>query len=126
MGHNHKNYHKFSENQNNSEFKNEVPVEELNPLSVEAEETVTDVFDNVINDIIIDVQPVVEEVKGYITNCLKLNVRAEANKDAAVLCVLEDDVEVIIDMDNSTADFYKVCTSAGVEGYCMKKYIAVK
>lgn len=129
MGHNHNYYHKYSENKNNSEL-NKVTEEELNPLAVETEETVTDVFDNVINDIIIDVPKVeetkVEEVKGYITNCLKLNVRAEANKEAAVLCVLEDDAEVIIDLDNSTEEFYKVCTSAGVEGYCMKKFIAVK
>lgn len=132
MGHNHNHnfYNKYSDNKQNSE-KNEVTEEMLNPLAVEAEETVTEIFENVIeetiNEELINESPVViEEVKGYITNCLKLNVRAEASKAAEVLCVLEDDAEVIIDLENSTVDFYKVCTSAGVEGYCMKKFIAVK
>ncbi len=127
----HKNfYHKYSENQNKSEF-NTVSEEELNPLAVESEETVAEVFENVIEETIneepvVEEPVVVEEVKGYITNCLKLNVRAEADKTAEILCVLEDDAEVIIDLNKSTAEFYKVCTSAGVEGYCMKKFIAVK
>ena len=126
MGHNN-NYHKFSQ------FKkpeNKVVTEkELNPLAAESEEIVEEVFETVINEITEETNnenPVIEETKGYLTNCIKLNVRAEAEKDADVLCILDQDAEVTIDLDNSTAEFYKVCTSAGVEGYCMKKYIAVK
>ena len=121
----HKNYHKYSENKKNSESI-PVPVEELNPLASEAEETVTEVFENVIDEAINDETVIVEEVKGYLTNCSKLNVRSKADKNAAVLCILSDDAEVIIDLENSTNEFYKVCTSAGVEGYCMKNFIAIK
>lgn len=31
--------------------------------------------------------------------------------------------EVMVDLDNSTEDYYKVCTAVGVEGYCLKRYI---
>lgn len=117
------NYHNFSQ------FKrpenNVITEEELNPLATVAEETVEEVFDNVIEEVINE-EPVVEKVKGYLTACSKLNVRAKAEKDAEVLCILDRDAEVIVDLDNSTSEFYKVCTSAGVEGYCMKKYIAIK
>lgn len=117
------NYHNFSQ------FKrpenNVVTEEELNPLATVAEETVEEVFNNVIEEVINE-EPVIEEVKGYLTNCAKLNVRATAAKDANVLCILDRDAEVTVDLDNSTSEFYKICTSAGVEGYCMKQFIAVK
>lgn len=34
--------------------------------------------------------------------------------------------ELKIDMANSNDDWYAVCTVAGIEGFCMKKFIAVR
>ena len=118
------NYHNFSGHFNKPE-NNVVTKEELNPLATVAEETVEEVFDNVIEEVINE-EPIIEEVKGYLTNCSKLNVRATAAKDANVLCILDRDDEVKVVLDNNTSEFYKICTSAGVEGYCMKQFIAVK
>lgn len=64
-------------------------------------------------------------ITGVVTGCTKLNVRENPYPDAEVVCVISEDSEVVIDEDNSTHDFYKVYTAAGMEGYCMKKYISV-
>ena len=67
----------------------------------------------------------VEIKTGVVTDCIKLNVRTEPNLKAEVLCELECLSRVVINEEESTDEFYKVYTSAGIEGFCMKKYIAV-
>lgn len=62
---------------------------------------------------------------GVVTDCAKLNVRAEPSADAKVVCVISEGTELLIDEAKSTEDFYKICTAAGVEGYCMSKFITV-
>lgn len=125
-----KNYHNFSQHSDKKE-NNVVSEEMLNPLAAEAETTVEEVFETVIDEVIKEnvEDTTVEEAElteGFVIGCSKLNVRAKADKDSEVLCVIESDAEVIVNLDETTMDFFKVCTSAGVEGYCMKKYIAVK
>lgn len=61
--------------------------------------------------------------KGHIRNCTKLNVRANANINARIICVIGKDDEVEIDRENSDGEFWKVRLESGVEGYCMKKFI---
>lgn len=63
---------------------------------------------------------------GVVTDCLKLNVRKEPSADAEVLAIVDCLSEVMVDIDASINDFYKVCTAVGVEGFCMRKYIALK
>lgn len=78
--------------------------------------------------------PVVQEevvepekpVVGVVANCLKLNVRAEPKPTAEALCVLDRDSEVSVYKSESTDEYYKVCTAAGVEGYCVKFFVKVK
>ena len=75
---------------------------------------------------------VVEETKveevvitGSVT-AEKLNVREEPVVDPNnILGTIDKGVEVIIDVEESTDDFYKVCTAKGLEGFCMKQYIQV-
>ena len=66
-----------------------------------------------------------EPVIGKVEGCKKLNVRKEPDTEADVVCVVPEGTEVIVDEEESTVDFYKVCTSAGIEGFCMKKFISV-
>ena len=61
--------------------------------------------------------------KGVVTNCAKLNVRLSPNSDAKVMCVINAKAEVVIDPYKSTDEWYRVCTVAGVKGYCMKQFI---
>lgn len=63
---------------------------------------------------------------GVVTDCLKLNVREQPNKEAKVLCEILALSEVQIDETKSTEDFFKVYTSTGIEGFCMKKYIVIR
>ncbi len=77
----------------------------------------------VVEDVI---EPEISEpIEGFVSGCEKLNVREEPKKDADIVCVIEKDASVIIDVDDSTDSFYKVCTEAGAEGYCMKNFITI-
>lgn len=62
---------------------------------------------------------------GIVTNCLYLNVRKRPDINADVAVVIDALTQVVVDLDASTEDFYKVRTSGGVEGFCMRKYIAL-
>lgn len=64
-------------------------------------------------------------VTGVVTDCLKLNVRKAPSIDAEVAAAIPALSEVVIDMDKSTADFYQVSTPNGIQGFCMKKFIAI-
>lgn len=63
-------------------------------------------------------------VIGHIT-CNKLYVRSEANKESASLGIIDSTIDLAIDESNSTEDFYKVTTSNGIEGYCIKDFVKI-
>lgn len=71
------------------------------------------------------IEEVPKKVMGAILNCAKLNVRKEPNANADVVFVADNSTEFVINEDESTEDWYKVCTDTGVEGFCMKKFFAV-
>lgn len=92
-----KDYTKFS----NQTVKNEEPVVET------VEET-----------------PVVEK-HGVVVDCFRLNVRSAPSIDAEVVCEIDCSSDMIVYEEESTEEFYKVCTAAGIEGYCMKKFVTI-
>ena len=63
---------------------------------------------------------------GLVANCKRLNIREGPTIDAPVICEMVCQTELIIEEADSTEDFYKVCTAAGIEGFCMKKFIAIQ
>lgn len=63
-----------------------------------------------------------DPVLGVVADCVKLNVRKSPNPNAEILFVIGKDSDVLIDIDESTADWYKVYVNEQ-EGFCMKKYI---
>ena len=73
-----------------------------------------------------EIEEAVEEIIGVVTDCLRLNIRKEPNKDSEVASIVNCLDEVKIDPETSTDEWYAVCTVAGIEGFCMKKYIAVR
>lgn len=75
---------------------------------------------------VIETDEKVAEVFGVVTDCLRLNIREEPTKDSAVMAIVTCLDELKIDPDNSTDDWYAVCTASGVEGFCMKKFVAVR
>lgn len=64
-------------------------------------------------------------VFGKVIGCQKLNVRQYPNLHADILCCLAENTEVEIDEDKSTTDFYSICTPAGREGFCLKKFVEI-
>ena len=126
-----KNYSKFSQKKEN------VNLEEIFPETeaVEADAEQEPIMDPVVEEEAEQAQEIVEESQkveesvqtvGFVDNCECLRVRKESNVDSEELCIINKLSEVVIDLDNSTDYFYKVTTSEGVEGYCMKKFITIK
>ena len=126
-----KNYSKFSQKKEN------VNLEEIFPETeaVEADAEQEPIMDPVVEEEAEQAQEIVEESQkveeavqtvGFVDNCERLRVRKESNVDSEELCIINKLSEVMIDLDNSTDYFYKVTTSEGVEGYCMKKFITIK
>lgn len=75
-------------------------------------------------------KPVVKKkpktVKGAVVNCAKLNVREQMNTAATVLCVIEASDEVKVFAEENHDGWVHVITNDGLEGFCMKQYIAIK
>ena len=86
--------------------------------------------EEVITPVAEDDPVVVEEtpdfVTGVVVGCTKLNVREQMHTGATVLCELPVSSEVRIIADEHHDAWYHVFTASGVEGFCMKKYIAVE
>lgn len=135
----HKNYTKYSENSeqvvnnevqvNEADVVNVTPVNEV-PEDAEVVENITvvtapevpEVPETNINNI---PAPNPNHVEGVVVNCTRLNIRAEANKEAAVVGIFSKGTSVMVELENSTDDFYKIDT-LGLEGYCMKNFIEIK
>ena len=64
-------------------------------------------------------------VLGVVTECVKLRVRSTPEIADNVLTEIILASEVLVDLKESTDEFYKITTEAGVEGYCMKQYINI-
>lgn len=64
-------------------------------------------------------------VLGVVTECVKLRVRSTPEIADNVLTEIVLASEVLVDLKESTDEFYKISTEAGIEGYCMKQYINV-
>lgn len=93
-------------------------------------------------------QDIIQELRGKRQDVTELCTEAEAVNDDRNICVdvrqlthiqietvrnnagasmrlIDALTQVCVDLDASTEDFYKVRTSDGVEGFCMRKYIAL-
>lgn len=121
------NYSKFANQQPEEvvEVTEEVTeiVEEENVVDVEPAEAAVEVEEIIEEEFTVDAEPVIGVV---IESVSKLNVRKSPNANAPVVCTIKPSSKVVIDEEESTLEFYKVCTEAGVEGFCMKKFIVVK
>ena len=77
------------------------------------------------NPIADEVTESVEATKpiGVVVGCEKLNVRKEPSINSDIVFQFPCNMEVEIFIDKSTEDWFYVCNAAGIEGFCMKKYI---
>ena len=119
-------YSKFSGEEPETEVEEET-VEEERPIEgqiVIPEVEPEPVFIAPVSDPESSVEP--ENRKfGKVSNCKKLNVRKLPSRDSEIISELVEGSEIMIDDNESTALFYKICTEHGIEGYCMKNFIKV-
>ena len=71
----------------------------------------------------IDAKP--EPKIGSVVDCKMLNVRKGPSIESEVLCEISWYTELMVYEEESTDEFYKICTASGIEGYCMKKFISI-
>ena len=64
-------------------------------------------------------------VVGYVSGCLKLNIREEGYPGANVVCVVPEKTALLIEVAESNDECYKVYTETGIEGFCMKQYVTL-
>lgn len=107
----------------------EETVNEVEESINETEETTEEVTEEVTEPEVIvpNIEDGVEnnEVIGKISGFEKLYVRKEANKDSEPVGIVTDKDDLSIDVVHSTDDFYKVITSNGLEGYCVKEFVKI-
>lgn len=61
---------------------------------------------------------------GIVSNAQKVYMRSEATKYSEPVEIMDEGTEVEI-VEDSDPDWYKVCNSAGVEGFIMKEFVTV-
>lgn len=107
----------------------EETINDVEETTNEIEETTEEVTDEVTEPEVIvpSIENNVEnnEVIGKISGFEKLYVRKEASKDSEPVGIVTDKDDLSIDVDRSTDDFYKVITSNGLEGYCVKEFVKI-
>ena len=107
----------------------EESTEEVKETVEQVEETTEEVTDEVTEPEVIvpSIENNVEnnEVIGKISGFEKLYVRKEASKDSEPVGIVTDKDDISIDITHSTDDFYKVITSNGLEGYCVKEFVKI-
>lgn len=80
----------------------------------------------------VNANPVLEEVPqkpsmiGRVQLCNRLNVRTSPDKNSGVFCILRKGEEVMVEPQFNDEHWYSIYTSAGIGGYCMKKFIEIK
>ena len=76
--------------------------------------------------------PVVEEKElektevAVVTDCENLNVRKGPGLNYAIVCMIPAGTVLVVLNDVPKGDFYHICMEDGVEGYCVKNYIAIQ
>lgn len=67
-----------------------------------------------------------EDMPIGVVTCPGLPIYSDADLSSEIVCKVRYLSEVMIDPDMSTADFYKIYTAIGAEGYCQKDFVNIK
>ena len=63
---------------------------------------------------------------GVVTDCDSLNIFKCPEPDAEIICKITALSELMIDDSKSSGEWLSVCTEAGMEGFCLRKFVAVR
>ena len=67
-----------------------------------------------------------EPITGIVANCERLNIRLGPSMEAIAVYPAHAGEELMIDLRHSTDDWFNVCTSIGIEGFCKKEFVEIK
>lgn len=127
MAHNYAKHFGGNPENKHQHFVNNKVVADVN-LEEDSSEEINEVVETVDeNEEVKETENVVEYINGVVSGCEMLNVRKEDNTESDIVTILYKDSIVQVDLseDKETDEFYKVVTSEGVHGYCMKKFITI-
>ncbi len=62
--------------------------------------------------------------KTAVADCIRLHILSAPRSNADVVCKVRYLTELII-VEDRPDDYYKVCTAAGAEGYCLKSLVRI-
>jgi len=125
-------------NKKKNNLKEEKIMDEKNEEVVEPVEEIIEDGGDKIEEVVEPVEEIIEpkiiiedgiennEIIGKIINFDKLYVRKEANKDSEPVGIVSKEDDLSIDKVHSTDEFYKVVTSNGLEGYCLKEFVKIE
>ena len=65
-------------------------------------------------------------VIGFVVDCGRLNVRREPKEGAKIVSVVPAGTGLTIDEGKSVEEWFSVSTEAGIKGFCMKKFVAIR
>ena len=65
-------------------------------------------------------------VVGFVVDCGRLNIRKNPVVGAAVVIVIPAGSKLTIDEGEVADGWISVSTEAGVKGFCMKKFVAIR
>ena len=122
------NYTNYSSKNNNTIEKSVEPIKNLETVNTSepaypiTEVKVTEPFKTVETTEEADYVDLTNKT-GIVFGCDRLNVRKEPSINSEVIYQFSRGMEVEIFNDKSVEEWYYVCNAAGIEGYCMKKYI---
>lgn len=67
-----------------------------------------------------------KQMIGTVMDCSSLNIRSKSSINSEIIVTVKAGTELLINEDESVSEWYKVCTEAGIEGFCMRKYVSVE
>ena len=67
-----------------------------------------------------------KQMIGTVMDCSSLNIRSKSSTNSEIIATVKAGTKLLINEDESVSDWYKVCTEAGIEGFCMRKYVSVE
>lgn len=128
----HNNYNNYRQMNNNRDRSPVAKVEENHEvLEVNNEETVEVATVDVVEEPAVEVVEELPVIEGdgnaplVGTTTTKLNIRSTPEVADNIVTVVNEGTVVMIDYPVADGDWFKIYTEAGVEGYCMKKFVKV-
>lgn len=71
-----------------------------------------------------DSEPTFVEYIGHVANAEQVYMREAPSKESESITIVNEGTELLI-LDDSDEEWYKACNPSGVEGYIMKKFVAI-